>query len=171
MVRRRSRAASTPALQVLADAAVVHRVHSFTAGDGAYGENAARELGLLLKISSNQVFKTLVIDLTAGRGSQRRLAVAILPVTCSLSLKKVATAFGTPKASMADPADAQRSTGYIPGGISPIGQKRPLPTVIDKSAQMFEEIFVSAGKRGLDVGLSPHDLAVVTNASFADICA
>lgn len=171
MAKKKKHAAATAALQVLIDAAVAHRVHTFNAGDGDYGAHAAEALQLQLNIDSNQVFKTLVIDLTAGKGSKRQLAVAVIPVTHSLSLKKAAAAFGVAKAVMADSADAQRSSGYIPGGISPLGQKRPLPTAIDASAEGFAEIFVSGGKRGLDIGLAPADLAAVTSARFADLVA
>ncbi|WJZ01934.1 aminoacyl-tRNA deacylase [Corynebacterium freiburgense] len=169
MAKKKSRAAATAALQVLVDAAVPHKVYSFAAGEGDYGAHAANELGLQLKISSNQVFKTLVIDLTAAKGPKRDLAVAVIPVSGSLSLKKAAAAFGVSKVVMAQPSDAQRSSGYIPGGISPIGQKRALPTVIDVSALEFAEVFVSGGKRGLDIAISPEDLAVVTHARFGEL--
>lgn len=171
MAKKKSHAAATAALQALVDAAVPHRSHTFDAGDGDYGAHAAEQLYQLLNINSNQIFKTLVIDLTAGKGSRRRLAVAVIPVTHSLSLKKAAAAFGVSKTTMADPADAQRSSGYIPGGISPIGQKRALPTMIDSSAQNFATIFVSGGRRGLDIELAPSDLATVTGAGFADLLA
>ena len=93
------------------------------------------------------------------------------PVTYQLSLKKAAAAHGVAKAIMADPHDAAKSSGYIPGGISPIGQKHQLPTVIDESAQLWDSIFVSGGRRGLDIEITPQDLANVTEANFADLLA
>ena len=113
----------------------------------------------------------LVIDLSAGKGPKRRLAVCCLPVTYQLSLKKAAAAHGVAKAIMADPHDAEKSSGYIPGGISPIGQKHQLPTVVDESAQLWDSIFVSGGRRGLDIEITPQDLANVTGANFADLLA
>jgi Cys-tRNA(Pro)/Cys-tRNA(Cys) deacylase len=97
--------------------------------------------------------------------------VAVLPVPSKLSLKAAAAALGAPKATMADPADAQRSTGYVVGGISPLGQRRPLPTVVDASALRFDRVLCSAGKRGWDISVDPRDLVRLTNAVTAEIVA
>ena len=99
-----------------------------------------------------------------------RLAVAVLPVPERLSLKAAAAALGTPKAAMADAAAAQRSTGYVLGGISPLGQRRALPTVVDSSVLGWDRIWCSAGKRGLEIGLAPADLIALSGAVTADIC-
>lgn len=117
-------------------------------------------------VSADQVFKTLVIELSDGK-----LAVAVLPVAAKLSLKSAAAALGSPKAIMAEPAKAQRTTGYVLGGISPLGQKRLLPTVIDESALTFPVVFCSAGKRGLEISLTPLDLVQLTKAVTASITA
>ncbi|AKK02547.1 Cys-tRNA(Pro) deacylase [Corynebacterium epidermidicanis] len=161
----------TAALQALVDAALPHTVHQFDTQSHHYGAEAAAELSTRLGIAAEQVFKTLLVDLSAGKGPKRQLAVCCIPVTEQLGLKKAATAHGASKATMADPKDAERSSGYVVGGISPIGQKHPLPTVIDETAQLFDVIFVSGGKRGLDIELSPDTLREVTGASFADLVA
>lgn len=161
----------TAALTALIDAGLNHTAHSFDTHTQAYGAEAAAELSQRLGIEADQVFKTLLVDLTAGKGPKRQLAVCCLPVTQKLSLKKAAAAHGASKAAMAEAKDAERSTGYVVGGISPIGQKHPLPTVIDETAQLFDKIFVSGGKRGLDIEISPDDLATVTGAHFADLVA
>ena len=128
---------------------------------------AARSFGLeaadVLGLPAEQVFKTLVVDTGGG------LAVAVVPVAGSLDLKAMATAVNAKKVTMADPAVAQRSSGYVLGGISPVGQKRALPTVVDESATLYDVVYVSGGRRGLDLGLSPTDLVAVTGATLADI--
>lgn len=128
----------------------------------SYGAEAVAELaadGYL----AEQVFKTLVIALPKG------LAVAVVPVPTKVSLKAAAAALGVSRAEMADPAAAQRSTGYVVGGISPLGQRKPLPTVIDSSALRFDKVLCSAGKRGWDIALAPADLIRATNAVTAEI--
>lgn len=130
----------------------------------SYGEEAAEKLGL----STAEVFKTLLVSLTGHRST---LAVAVLPVSHSLSLKAIAKALGAKKADMADPALAERTTGYILGGISPLGQKKALPTVIDESARSLTTVHVSAGRRGLEIALSPDDLSGLTRGIFAAITA
>ena len=146
---------------------------ALTAAGGTFSQHAyehdpgARSFGLeaaeVLGLPPEQVFKTLLVDTGAG------LAVAIVPVAGQLDLKAMASALGAKRVTMADPAAAQRSSGYVVGGISPIGQKRALPTVVDESAELFDVVYVSGGRRGLDVGLSPTDLVRVTHAVVADI--
>ena len=125
----------------------------------SYGLEAADALG----VDPAQVFKTLLVD--TGKG----LAVGVVPVDGQLDVKAVANALGVKSVTMADPAAAERSTGYVVGGISPVGQKRALPTVLDETAYAFETVYVSGGRRGFDIGLSPADLARVTRALRAPI--
>lgn len=157
-------AGGTPATDALTHAQVDFRLHPYDhdPDSSRYGEEAARALG----IDAMRIFKTLVIDLGTARPE---LAVAVVPVASQLSLKHAAAAFGAKKAAMADKALVARSTGYVLGGVSPLGQRTPLPTVIDETAELWATIYVSAGKRGLQVELSPGDLARVTGATFADI--
>ena len=125
----------------------------------SYGQEAVDALGL----PAEQMFKTLLVDTGAG------LAVAVVPVAGSLDLKAMASALGVKRVGMADPGAAQRSSGYVLGGISPVGQKRALPTVVDESAELFDVVYVSGRRRGFDIGLSPTDLVRVTGAVLADI--
>ncbi len=118
----------------------------------SYGLEAAEALG----VEPARVFKTLLVD------TDRGLAVGIVPVDTTLDLKAVAAAVGAKKATMADPKTAERTTGYVVGGISPVGQKKALPTVLDDSALSHDTVLVSGGKRGLDLELSPQDLLAVT---------
>jgi Cys-tRNA(Pro)/Cys-tRNA(Cys) deacylase len=151
----------TPATVALAAAGVAFTQHAYEHDPAArsFGLEAAEVLGL----PPAQVFKTLLVDTGGG------LAVAVVPVVGQLDLKAMAAALGAKRVSMADPAAAQRSSGYVVGGISPIGQKRALPTVVDESAELFDVVYVSGGRRGLDLGLSPTDLVRVTAAVLADI--
>ena len=151
----------TPATVALTVAGVSFTQHSYEhdPGAGSFGLEAADVLGL----PPEQVFKTLLVDSGAG------LAVAVVPVSGRLDLKAMAAALGVKRVTMADPAAAQRSSGYVVGGISPVGQKRTLPTVVDESAELFDVVYVSGGRRGLDLGLSPADLVRVTGAVVADI--
>ena len=156
----------TPAINAAKKAKVGFRLHEYQhdPNSESYGEEAAEALGL----DPAQVFKTLLVSLT---GHKSPLAVAVIPVSHQLSLKTIAKAVGAKKAEMADPKVAERTTGYIVGGISPIGQKKALPTVIDSSAGNQTTINVSAGKRGLEIELTPQDLAKLTRAQFANIVA
>ncbi|MCU7995714.1 Cys-tRNA(Pro) deacylase [Shewanella glacialipiscicola] len=128
----------------------------------AYGEEAANTLGL----DPAQVFKTLLV---ATDKTHAPLAVALVPVDHQLNLKAVAKWLGQKKLQMADAELAQKSSGYLVGGISPLAQKKPLPTLIDASAQNFDRIYVSAGRRGLEISLAANDLAKLCKGSFADI--
>lgn len=159
---------ATPALRALAESGVAHDVHEFPHGSDHFGAEAADWLGEHLGVPAERIFKTLVISL---QGPRPGLAVAVAPVPSRLNLKAAAAALGARKAELADPADAQRATGYVTGGISPLGQKRRLPTVIDDSAESLNLIYVSAGRRGLDVALSPSDLARLCGAVFAPVTA
>ncbi|XVX22005.1 Cys-tRNA(Pro) deacylase [Actinomycetota bacterium] len=154
-------ASPTPAIKALERAKVPHTVQAYEHDPSApsYGLEAAQALGL----DPATVFKTLLVEHGGA------LAVAVVPVDCQLDLKAVASALGWKKATMADPRAAERSTGYVVGGISPLGQKRRLPTVVDESARALPTIYVSGGRRGLDIGLAPQDLADLLGASFAAI--
>jgi Cys-tRNA(Pro)/Cys-tRNA(Cys) deacylase len=151
----------TPATAALAAAKVAHKIHTYDhdATSSSYGEEAVSALGL----SADRVFKTLVADVDG------RLTVAVVPVAGSLDLKALAAAVGGKRAAMADPVAAERTTGYVRGGISPLGQRKRLPTVVDASALSFETVHVSAGRRGLEVELAPADLVRLTSATTADI--
>lgn len=129
----------------------------------AFGEEAVEELAGVEGVDPKQVFKTLVIALPKGLG------VAVLPVPAKLSLKSAASALGVSKAAMAERTAAERSTGYVIGGISPFGQRKPLPTVVDASALHWDKVLCSAGKRGWDVAVHPQDLIELTHAVTADI--
>ena len=152
----------TPAIDLLKKARAEHRVHSYPHDPKApsYGLEAAEKLGL----PAERVFKTLLAASEKGE-----LLVAVVPVAGSLDLKALAQAAGVKKAEMADPAAAQRATGYLLGGISPLGQKKRLRTFIDESARRQPSIYVSAGRRGLEVELAAEVLATHTQASFAAI--
>lgn len=152
----------TPALDLLKKLRAEHRIHSYEHDPKAasYGLEAAEKLGL----EPAQVFKTLLASTEKGE-----LLVAVVPVVGTLDLKALATAAKAKKAEMADPSAAQRSTGYLLGGISPLGQKKRLRTFIDRSAEAFTTIYVSAGRRGLEVELAPAVLAEHTGAVFAAV--
>lgn len=154
----------TPAVNSAKHAKKNYVLHEYghNPGSASYGEEAA----VLLQQDPARVFKTLLV---AIEGNQKKLAVAVVPVSGQLNLKAMATALQVKKIVMADVQAAERSSGYIVGGISPLGQKRQLPTIIDKTATEFETIFFSAGKRGLEIEMSAGDLAMLTSARFADI--
>jgi Cys-tRNA(Pro)/Cys-tRNA(Cys) deacylase len=159
--------AATPAIAVLVAAGVPHEVLRYHHDPRAesFGDEAAAELAVTAGVRQAQVFKTLVVAVPNG------LAVAVLPVPSKLSLKAAAAALGVSKATMADPAAAERSTGYVVGGISPLGQRKALPTVVDASALDWDRVLCSAGKRGWDVSLAPSDLIRLTKAVTANILA
>ncbi|MFE1317824.1 Cys-tRNA(Pro) deacylase [Kitasatospora phosalacinea] len=151
----------TPATVALDTAGVPFTVHEYAHDPAAasYGAEAAEAMG----VSPDRVFKTLLAE-TDGA-----LAVAVVPVSGQLDLKALAAALGTKRAAMADPAAAERSTGYVVGGISPLGQRRKLRTVVDSGALAHPTVFVSAGKRGTEVELAPADLVRLTAALTAPI--
>ena len=157
--------AATPAIAALLAAEVPHEVLRYRHDpfNESFGEEAVDELAAVEGVDPEQVYKTLIIALPKG------LAVAVLPVPSKLSLKSAATALGVPKAKMADRVSAERSTGYVIGGISPFGQRKRLPTVIDSSAMRWDRVMCSAGKRGWDVAVHQQDLIRLTNAVTADI--
>lgn len=164
----RQRSGGTPATLALTKAGVPFTEHAYRHDPAAssYGTEAAEVLGL----DPEQVLKTLLVAVDPASGSARStLVVGIVPVSAQLDLKAVAAAVHGKKAVMAVPADAERATGYVVGGISPVGQKKAHPTVLDESALGFEKVYVSGGRRGLDLGLSPADLIRVTNATVAAI--
>jgi Cys-tRNA(Pro)/Cys-tRNA(Cys) deacylase len=157
----RKGAGGTPATVALTRAGVAFTLHPYDHDPRAesFGLEAAAALG----VPAERVFKTLLAE--AGG----RLVVGIVPVTGQLDLKALARVVGAPKALMADPAAAERSTGYVVGGISPVGQRKALPTVLDASALDHPTVFVSGGRRGLDLELAPADLVRVTGATTAPI--
>jgi Cys-tRNA(Pro)/Cys-tRNA(Cys) deacylase len=150
----------TPATALLAKQKVTHRVHTYDHGAGqAYGPEAAERLGL----DPERVFKTLVAEVDGT------LTVGVVPVSATLDLKALAGAVGGKRARMAEVAAAERATGYVAGGISPLGQRKRLPTVIDTSAQRWETVFCSGGRRGLEIELAPADLVRLCGATVAPI--
>ena len=152
----------TPAVEAAKRAGIEFATHAYEHDPqhDSYGEEAAEKLGLPMV----RVFKTLVVSLDG-----KRLAVGIVPVSSKLDLKAMAKALKVKKVAMADARSVERSTGYVLGGVSPLGQKRWLPTVIDASALGFSTLYVSAGRRGLEIELSPEDLVQLLNASSAEI--
>ena len=145
---------------LLARRKVTHRLHSYAHGGGqAYGPEAAELLGL----DPARVFKTLVAEVDGA------LTVGVVPVSATLDLKALAAAVGGKRARLADVAAAERATGYVAGGISPLAQRKRLPVVVDSSAEWFVTVFCSAGRRGLEVELAPADLVRLTGARMAPI--
>jgi len=153
----------TPAINTAKQAEINFRIHQYKhdTSVNSYGEEAAEKMG----VNPGRVFKTLVVS-----HGDAELAVAVLPVSYQLDLKLFAKATGTKKVTMADKKIVEKVTGYVLGGVSPIGQKKRLTTVIDRSAMDFKTIFVSAGRRGLEIELAPHDLCSLTDGHFASIC-
>ena len=152
----------TPAIYALKRARIPYRLSEYRHDPTAssYGFEAAQALG----VAATQVLKTLIVKPAAGT-----LVAALIPVSTQLNLKAVAQAVGVKKAVLADPREAERTTGYVVGGISPLGQRRRLVTLIDESALSHASVYVSAGRRGLDIALSPQDLIQLTRARVARI--
>lgn len=157
---------ATPAVLTLEKAGVDFTVRTFEHDPEVedYGDEAAAALDM----PAQQICKTLLVDLDGGP-HDGRMGVAVVPVTMMLDLKGVAAAFGAKKATMADPKAAERSTGYVVGGISPLGQKKRLATVVDEAAAAEETVLVSGGRRGFDVQLTPADLVGILDATVAPI--
>ncbi|MGD7002971.1 Cys-tRNA(Pro) deacylase [Corynebacterium halotolerans] len=151
--------APTKAVQALLDVHVPHRLEKFDSGRDHFGAHAAAALG----VAPELILKTLIVDTGTG------LAVCCVPVSGQLDLKAAAKALGVRKVTLADPAKAEKSTGYVTGGISPLGQKTPLPTLLDAAVEQVPLVYVSGGRRGLDIELAPQDLAQVTAARFVPL--
>lgn len=152
----------TPGIEAARKAGVAHSIHEYDhdPASESYGTEAAEKTGM----NPQRVFKTLVVAIDG-----KELAVAIVPVSGMLGMKLIARAAEGKKVTMARPEEVQRSTGYVLGGVSPLGQKRPLKTFIDSSAQQFETVFVSAGRRGLEIELAPQDLAKLVKGQFTTL--
>lgn len=155
----------TPAIALLEREGVAFDALEYDRGDELrdFGREAAEALGL----AYDQVFKTLLVTVD----DERDPVVVVVPVSCMVSMKLAAAAVGGKKAAMCDPADAERITGYVVGGISPLGQRKRLRTVLDETVELFDTIYVSGGRRGLDIALDPTDLARLLDATVAPITA
>lgn len=151
----------TPAIDLLKKKKIHHRIHAYEheRDSHSYGEEAAQKLG----VDMTQVFKTLVV------ATEGLLAVCVVPVDRQLDLKKAAKALQVKKCHMAEAGAVERTTGYVLGGVSPLGQKKSLRTLVDASARDFATIFVSAGKRGLEIELCPEALCSLLECSFLEI--
>ncbi|NMH60056.1 Cys-tRNA(Pro) deacylase [Alteromonas ponticola] len=152
----------TPAIKILCQANIAHHIHTYKHAPDreSYGLEAAEKLG----VPAVQVFKTLVVSLDTNE-----LVVGLLPVTCKLNMKQIAKAAGAKKASMAAATLVERATGYVLGGVSPLGQKKRLRTFIDTSAHPFKTIYISAGRRGVEIEMNPEALRAQLNARFAEL--
>jgi Cys-tRNA(Pro)/Cys-tRNA(Cys) deacylase len=153
----------TPGINIAKKAKIAYKIHEYShdPASESYGAEAAEKMG----VPVDRVFKTLVVSL-----DNKDLAVGVVPVSSMLNMKLIAKAVGAKKAGMAAAAEVERATGYVLGGVSPLGQKKRLKTIIDASAETFTTIYVSAGRRGLQIELSPTDLKNLTNGIFAAIC-
>ena len=162
---KKKQSASTPATAALDAAGISYVAHSYAHSDSAesYGAEAAEQLG----VSGDRVFKTLMVS--TGANAAEDLAVAVVPVAAMLDLKAVGAALGKKRAQMADKAAAQRRSGYVLGGISPFGQRQRAATVIDSSAQQFQTVFISGGRRGFSLEIAPEDAVAATSALWAPI--
>lgn len=153
----------TPGISEAKKSKIIHIVHEYSHDESSesYGLEAAEKMG----VPEERVFKTLVVAL-----DNKELAIGVIPVSSMLSMKLIAKTAGAKKAAMAEKSDVERSTGYVLGGVSPLGQKKRLKAIIDSSAKNFSTIYVSAGRRGLEIELSPDDLARLTSGVLAEIC-
>ena len=153
----------TPGIIAAKKNKVSHWIHEYSHDESSesYGHEAAEKMG----VPEERVFKTLVVSLNS-----KELVVGVIPVSSMLSMKLIAKATGAKKASMANKSDVERSTGYVLGGVSPLGQKKRLRTIIDSSAKNYSTVYVSAGRRGLEIELSPEDLSKLTSGAIAEIC-
>ena len=163
--RGRADKGATPAVRAALAAGVEHRLHAYEHADGEtdFGAEAVRAMAEVAGVEPEQVLKTLLVDVDG------RLVVAVLPVPWRLDLKALAAAAGGKRAAMAEPARAERSSGYVVGGISPLGQRTALPTVVDASAHRWPAVCVSAGRRGLEIELAPAELVRATGAVVAPV--
>ena len=152
----------TPAINIAKKHKVPHSIHEYPHDEstGSYGLEAAKKMG----VAEARVFKTLVVEL-----DNKELAVGVIPVASMLSMKLMAKTVGAKKATMADKSDVERSTGYVLGGVSPLGQKKRLKTTVDASAKNYSTIYISAGRRGLEIELSPDNLMTLTGGLLAEI--
>lgn len=153
----------TPGINAAKKNKIAHRIHEYSHDESSesYGLEAAKKMS----VPEGQVFKTLVVIV-----DNNELIVGVIPVSSMLSMKLIAKAAGAKKAAMASKTDVERSTGYVLGGVSPLGQKKRLKTIIDSSARHYATIYVSAGRRGLEIELSPDNLTKLTNGVFFEIC-
>ncbi len=152
----------TPCIKLLKKTKTPYKIHQYehNSSSSSYGEEAAKKLGVV----AERIFKTLVVQ-----GDTKEFFVGIVPVSSQLSLKEIAKVMSVKKVAMADAHDVEKITGYVLGGVSPFGQKKRLKTVIDATALEYESIFVSAGKRGLEVELAPKEFENILNAKFENI--
>ncbi|MEY8215331.1 MAG: Cys-tRNA(Pro) deacylase [Colwellia sp.] len=153
----------TPAINIAKKSKVFYKVHEYThdSSHESYGIEAAEKLG----VEEVRVFKTLVVSV-----DNNELVVGIIPVSSMLSMKNTAKTLGAKKATMASKSDVERSTGYVLGGVSPLGLKKRLKVIIDSSAEKYSTIYVSAGRRGLEIELNPNDLRSLVNGTFSELC-
>lgn len=161
MAPKKKKSAATPAMVALTEAQIPFAVHEYAHDPDvtAYGEEAAAAL----RLDPDRVFKTLLADVDGS------LVVAVVPVSGQLNLKALAAAVGAKRAAMAEARTAEKVTGYVVGGISPLGQRKQLPTVVDSTAMEHSTVFVSGGRRGVDIEIDPQDLITATNARTAPI--
>ncbi len=152
----------TPGINTAKKAKIFYKVHEYSHDSNkSYGAEAAEKLD----VPEERIFKTLIVNLGG-----KELAVGVVPVSSMLNMKLIAKATGSKKAEMAVATDVERSTGYVLGGVSPLGQKKKLKTIIHSSAKQHSTIFVSAGRRGLEIELIPKDLEKLTNGEYSEIC-